>query len=379
VYHDRFLSRETLIMSLKTPLHDHHISLGGRVVDFAGWMLPVQYEGVLAEHKQCRSSAVVFDTSHMGQFLFSGPDAAEQLNRVGTQNALAMKIGACRYGFLLNEDAGVIDDTILMRLGTDEFLLVVNAGPAAGDLIWIKEHTSGEVELENRSDNGWGKIDLQGPVSARLLQPMVDIDLAQMGYYTIARAECCGHKCVICRTGYTGELGYEIMAPGAGLQAIFTELVALDEVTPAGLGARDSLRLEMGYPLHGHELSAKHNPVEAGLGGFVEPGRNCIGATIIDSLKETPGPRKLIAFRAESRRRTNPGNEILCGGQPVGVVTSGAFSPSLEISIGMGYVQTALAEPGREFTVNTGRCELPVIACKKPLYPNGTCRTRNPL
>ena len=366
-------------MSSKTPLYDRHVSLGGRVVDFAGWELPVQYEGVLAEHKQCRMSAVVFDTSHMGQFLIRGPEAAGQLNRIGTQNARAMGVGACRYGFLLNDDAGVIDDTILMRLGVDEFLLVVNAGPAAGDFHWLGEHLSGAAKIVNRSADGWGKIDLQGPVSARVLQPMVNIDLMVMVYYTVARAECCGRACIVSRTGYTGELGYEIMAPGADLQIIFDELLACGEVKPAGLGARDSLRLEMGYPLYGHELSADHNPVEAGLGDFLEPDRNFIGSMAIDSLRELPGPRKLAAFRAESRRRTNPGNDILWDGQPVGQVTSGAFSPSLEVSIGMGYVRSELAEPGRRLVVNTGRCELPVIVSRKPLYRNGTCRTRHPL
>ncbi len=366
-------------MSSRTPLYDRHVSLGGRVVDFAGWELAVQYKGVLAEHKQCRSSAVVFDTSHMGQFLISGPDSAAQLNRIGTQNARAMPVGACRYGFLLNEDGGVIDDTILMRFGIDEFLLVVNAGPSAGDFHWISEHLDGDVGITDRSSDGWGKIDLQGPLAARILQPMANIDLMSMGYYRVARGECCGRACVVSRTGYTGELGYEIMARAADLQLIFDELIGRDEVKPAGLGARDSLRLEMGYPLYGHELSADHNPVEAGLGGFLELGRDFIGALAVDSLVEESGPRKLVAFCTESRRRTNPGNEILWDGQPVGQVTSGAFSPSLEISIGMGYVRSELAEPGRRLVVNTGRCELPVIVSKKPLYPNGTCRTRNPL
>ncbi len=147
-------------MSLKTPLYDRHVALGGRVVDFSGWMLPVQYEGVLAEHRQCRESAVVFDTSHMGQIMICGADAGEQLNRVGTQNAAAMSVGACRYGFLLNPDGCVIDDTILMRLADDEFLLVVNAGPSVGDFSWLGEHLSGAVELIDRSAEQWGKIDL---------------------------------------------------------------------------------------------------------------------------------------------------------------------------------------------------------------------------
>jgi len=355
------------------------MSLGGRVVDFTGWMLPVQYEGVLAEHKQCRTSAVAFDTSHMGQFLVRGPDAATQLDKVGTQNAGDLPLGACRYGFLLNPDAGIIDDTVLMRLGYDEFLLVVNAGTAAGDFIWLTEHISGAVKLSDRLSRGWGKIDLQGPLSARVLQPMVNIDLTSLGYFRVSRGECCGRKCIISRSGYTGELGYEIMAPGDDLQAIFDELLGLDEVKPAGLGARDSLRLEMGYPLYGHELSPDHNPIEAGFGGFVESGRDFIGSLAIDTLKEIPGPRKLVAFCAETRRRTNPGDVILWDGQPVGEVTSGAFSPSLETSIGMGYVRSELAEPGRRLVVNTGRAELTVTTTKRPLYQNGTCRTPNPL
>ena len=366
-------------MSSKTPLYDRHVSLGGRIVDFSGWLLPVQYESVLAEHRQCRSSAVVFDTSHMGQFLIRGPDAAAKLNRIGTQNARSMPRGACRYGFLLNEDGGVIDDTILMRLGIDEFLLVVNAGQSAGDFLWLGEHLSGAVELVDRSSDGWGKIDLQGPLSGRVLQPMVNIDLTDMGYYTVTRGECCGQMCIVSRTGYTGELGYEIMAPGADLQMIFNELLDRDEVKPAGLGARDSLRLEMGYPLYGHELSADHNPVEAGLAGFIESDRDFIGSMRIDTLREIPGLHKLVAFRAESRRRTNPGDDILWDGQLAGTVTSGAFSPSLEISIGMGYIKAPLAEPGRRLVVNTGRCELIVTTAKKPLYQDGTCRTRHPL
>jgi aminomethyltransferase len=315
----------------------------------------------------------------MGQFVVRGPDAADQLSRIGTQNARDLARGACKYGFLLNADAGVIDDTILMRLGLEEFLLVVNAGPTAGDFHWLSEHLDGAVELVDRSTGGWGKIDLQGPLSARVLQPMVNIDLMTMGYYRVRRGECLGRDCVISRTGYTGELGYEIMAPEADLQAIFDELLARDEVKPAGLGARDSLRLEMGYPLYGHELSVEHNPIEAGLGSFIDPADDFIGSREIKALIETPLPRKLVAFRAESRRRTNPGNEIFWDGQPVGVVTSGAFSPSLEISIGMGYVQTLLTEPGRRLMVDTGRCELPVTVSRKPLCRDGTCRTRNPL
>ena len=366
-------------MSSKTVLYDRHVSLGGRIVDFAGWLLPVQYEGVLGEHRHCRSSAVVFDTSHMGQFLLHGPDAAEQLSRIGTQDAEALPVGVCRYGFLLNDDAGVIDDTILMRLDDTEFLLVVNAGPAAGDYQWLADHLDGEVELVNRSAAGWGKIDLQGPESARVLQPLVNVDLTQMGYYRLARCTCCSRACVISRTGYTGELGYEIMAPGADLRTVFDELLARPEVEPAGLGARDSLRLERGYPLYGHELSAKHNPVEAALAAFARPDRDFVGSARLRAIAASGPPRRLIAFRSGSRRRANAGNEICSSGQAVGAVTSGAFSPSLEVSIGMGYVPADLAGPSNQLVVDTGRCELTVTVSEKPLYRQGTCRTDSPL
>jgi len=266
-----------------------------------------------------------------------------------------------------------------MRLDDSEFLLVVNACPAAGDFQWLSDHLEGEVELADRSAAGWGKIDLQGPVSAHVLQPLVDADLAQLGYYGVASCACCGSQSVISRTGYTGELGYEIMAPGADLLAIFDELLARDEVKPAGLGARDSLRLEMGYPLYGHELSTEHNPVEAQLAMFAQPDRDFIGSAAVREMMQAGTPRKLVAFRSDSRRRMNAGDEIRCEGRTVGIVTSGAFSPSLEISLGMGYVDAAPAGPGQQLVVDTGRCELTVTVSRKPLYPNGTCRTNSPL
>ena len=366
-------------MAKKTALHDRHVALGGRMVDFGGWRLPVQYEGVLAEHRHCRAAAVVFDTSHMGQFMLRGSDAAGRLGLVGTQDAEALSVGRCRYGFLLNEDAGVLDDTILMRLGADELLLVVNAGRAETDLRWIEGHLRSDVELVDLSAAGWGKVDLQGAGSATVLAGLVDVDPAGMAYFGVARGQCCGRACLISRTGYTGELGYEIMAAGDDLRAIFDELLSSPAVRPAGLGARDSLRLEMGYPLYGHELTADRNPIEAGLAAFAVPDRPFIGSDRLRVLAETAPARRLVAYRAESRRRTNPGNEIRCDGRAVGAVTSGAFSPSLGVSIGMGYVEASFAEAGRHLAVDTGRCELAVVVCDRPLYRGGTCRTNDPL
>jgi aminomethyltransferase len=366
-------------MAKQTALHDRHVALGGRMVDFGGWRLPVQFEGVLAEHRQCRTSAVVFDTSHMGQFVLRGPDAAERLGRVCTQDAEALPVGRCRYGFLLNEDAGVLDDTILMRLGEEELLLVVNAATAEADRRWLEARLGGDVELVDRSAAGWGKVDLQGPASARVLAGQVEIDLAAMAYFSVVGGRCCGRECVVSRTGYTGELGYEIMAAAGDLGAIFDELLSNPAVKPAGLGARDSLRLEMGYPLYGHELSVEHNPIEAGLSAFAAGGRDFIGSARLRELEQAGPTRRLAAYRARSRRRTNSGNEIRCDGRAVGAVTSGAFAPSLDVSIGMGYVELDFAEAGRELVVDTGRCELAVTVSERPLYRDGTCRTNSPL
>lgn len=364
-------------MPRKTDLHDRHVALGGKIVDFAGWLLPVQYESILSEHENCRTSAVVFDTGHMGQFLLTGPAAAEQLGKIGTQDAAAIKVGRCKYGFLLNEQGHVLDDTILMRLAEDKFLLVVNAGTLEGDLQWIQSHLAGVagVELVNRSGEGWGKVDLQGPRAAEVLAPMVDVDLAKLGYFGVTEAVCCGRNFVLSRTGYTGELGYEIMAPGDDLVCMFDHLMESPLVSPAGLGSRDSLRLEMCYPLCGHELNPQRTPVEADLGVFLKSQRSFIGAEVVRGQLAKGTPQKLVAFRSESRRRTNPDNAILHAGQTVGTVTSSAFSPSLKVSIGMGYVDASLSDVGQELVVDTGRVELPIVISKKPLYSGGTCRT----
>jgi len=363
-------------MPQKTALYDRHERLGGKIVDFAGWLLPVQYESILGEHEHCRTSAVVFDTSHMGQFLFTGPAAGEQLGKICTQDPAAVKVGRCKYGFLLNEQGGVLDDTILMRLGEERYLLVVNAGTLDGDLEWIQSHIAGAagVELVNRSAAGWGKVDLQGPRSAEVLGPMVDIDLHKLGYFGVTEAACCGRRLVLSRTGYTGELGYEIMAPAADLVCMFDRLLESAIVRPAGLGARDSLRLEMCYPLYGHELNPRRTPIEADLGGFVKPQREFIGSGVLRGQMAAGTKQKLVAFRSDSRRRANPENPIIRDGRCVGAVTSAAFSPSLKVSVGMGYVDSEFCCLGQELVVNTGKVELPVVVCDKPMYAAGTCR-----
>jgi len=365
-------------MTQTTILHDRHEKLGARIVDFHGWMLPVQYEGVLAEHKHCRSAAVVFDTGHMGQFLCCGSGGAAELGSVCTQNAQALKVGRSRYGFLLNEQGGVRDDTILMRLGEEEFLLVVNAGTLESDLKWLMSHLTSAVALRDLTASGWAKIDLQGPRAYEALAPRVTAgNPGAMGYFGVGRYQCLGRDCIISRTGYTGELGYEIMADGEDLVAIFDQLMAIEWVKPAGLGARDSLRMEMCYPLYGEELTPAHTPLEAGLDIFLPSDHEFIGWEALQAQAAQGVSRSLVAFQSASRRKTNPGDKILFEGNEVGVVTSGGFAPSLEVSAGLGYVAPHLTEPGRELIVSTGRAEIPVTVCEKPLYKQGTCRRKD--
>jgi aminomethyltransferase len=359
-------------------LHDRHVSLGGRIVDFHGWLLPVQYDGVLAEHRHCRSAASLFDTSHMGQILIVAPDP-NAISRVLTQDAGKLTVGRGKYGFLLNERGGIIDDTVLIRLGDDEFFLVVNAGTQQEDLDWLKDNLSGSAEATSRSAEGWSKIDLQGPQAAAVLAPLTDAGLVGLGYFRATKATVCGQGCILSRTGYTGELGYEMFAPGDSIVRMFDDILADERVRPAGLGARDSLRLEMCYPLHGEDIDAGTNPVEADLGFALKSSVEYIGAKAVAQAAERGPARGLAAFASRTRRRFAHGDKITSGGREVGTVTSGAFSPSLEVSIGMGYVEPALAQAGTELLVETERASIPVTVADKPLYKHGTCRTKEVL
>ena len=363
--------------SRKTFLYEQHMALGGRMVDFMGWQLPVQYtDGILAEHAQCRRSACLFDTGHMGQLLISGEHAADDLSHILTQNANALPVGRARYGLLLNRDGNILDDTILMRLGQYEFLLVVNAAPLIEDLMWLLKHASSDTRIVDQTQT-WGKLDLQGPEAFGVLNNLVDVDLTALGYFSATHGNICGLRCIISRTGYTGELGYEIFIPAQNLTQVFQALLADDRVKAAGLGARDLLRLEMCYPLYGQDADARTNPFEADLGAFIKFDHDFIGAEPLQRMLDGGGPqRKLVAFRSDTRRKPPHDAQLVHEGQPVGIVTSGAFSPSLGCSIGMGYVPVDLARPGVELTVRAERVEIPVRLAEKPLYREGTCRRK---
>lgn len=354
-----------------TPLYEKHVEAGGRMVDFAGWLLPIQYESMLGEHRHCRTATALFDTCHMGQFRITGPTAAVELTRALSQNAEALPVGGGKYGFLLNEAGFVIDDTILLRLGDEDFLLVVNAGTANSDA-GVLQHRLTDAELHVQAD--WGKIDIQGPTSRAVLTPLVKADLAALPYFGCCQTVVNDTPCILARTGYTGELGYEIFLPAKALPALWDRLLEQSDVKPAGLGARDSLRLEMGYPLYGHELSIEINPAEAGLAFFIDPFGQYVGAEALREFELACPTRALVALRSEQRRPFRTGDEILANGEQIGEVTSGAFSPSLEVALGLGFVPPTQAEIGTELIVKTARAEIPVSVTKKPFYKNGTCK-----
>ncbi|NBB94604.1 MAG: glycine cleavage system aminomethyltransferase GcvT [Planctomycetes bacterium] len=358
-----------------TPLNEWHRQHGGRLVDFAGWELPVQYEGILAEHTHCREACAIFDTSHMGQFLITGPNAAEQLAAAITQDASGLGVGRGTYGFILNDGGGIIDDTILFCLGEAEFLLIVNAGTTAGDLAVLEDRLNNGTNLRYLGD--WSKLDVQGPEACEVLSPLVDGDLTALKYFGVTRMKVQDTEAVVARTGYTGELGFEVFLPGKALPDLADAVVADERVKPAGLGARDSLRLEIGYPLYGHELSTEVTPVEAGMEVFLDLQRDFVGVETLRKQAEDPTPRTLVGLLTEQRRRFAEGDTILAAdGEEVGQVTSGTFAPSLGVAAGMGYVDREATATGTPVIIRTARAELPATVAERPLYKDGTARSK---
>jgi aminomethyltransferase len=362
---------------LHTPLADRHVALGARMVPFAGWNMPVQYgEGILAEHRQCRTAAALFDICHMGEFRISGASAAADLDRILARPVLEQAANTCRYNFLLNDQAGVLDDLIVYRLAEDEFFLVVNAGPRVHDAAWIQARLSPLTSFVDESD-ATAKLDLQGPQSAAVLARLgLPID-RHPAYYRFLKTRWLDVPLLISRTGYTGERGFELYFPAGEAGRVWDAILAVPGVKPAGLGARDTLRLEMGYPLYGHEMDEATTPVEAGFGAMLklDRPREFIGSEVLrDPVRGRPR-RRLLGFRLDSRRAARHGAAILFDGRPVGAVTSGAVAPSLDIAVAMGYVDADLAlPPGAGVGLDAGKAILPATVASLPFYTAGTAR-----
>jgi aminomethyltransferase len=365
--------------TLNTPLCEQHIAAGARMVPFAGWNMPVQYtEGIIAEHNHTREHVSLFDICHMGEFKVKGPGALESLDKIFARPVFDQKIGICRYNFLLNPDGKVMDDLIVYRMGEEDFFIVVNAGTRFSDAEQIKSELPTGISFEDVSDD-IAKLDLQGPESADVLAA-AGIDAASLpGYFKWANVEINGIPVLLSRTGYTGELGFELYFSADKAVDMWEYLLSFEQVKPAGLGARDTLRLEMGYALYGHELNLKRTPLDAGYGPMLKlqenPERTFIGKSALTA--EEPG-QKLVGITLESRRAAREGADIMdMAGEIIGTVTSGAFGPSCGVAVAMGYIDSdKCPELGGEVQLAAGRAVLKGQITSLPFYEGGSVRKK---
>jgi aminomethyltransferase len=344
----------------RTPLHDRHVAAGARLVPFAGWEMPVQYEGVKAEHLAVRGSCGVFDVSHMGEVETRGPDATRFLQHAVSNDVEKVAVGGAQYALLLREDGGVLDDLFSYRLEPDRWLTVTNAANHVRDLEWLRAQADGfDVELVDRIDD-YAMLAVQGPLAREIVQAVADGPLpARM---TAAEMQVGTARGLVAGTGYTGEDGVELLVAAADAPAIWDALVARGAV-PAGLGARDTLRLEVNFHLYGNDLMESRGPIEAGLGWACKEDTGFLGADAVRAAREA-GPReKLVAFVMEDGI-PRQGNAIAGGGE----VTSGTMSPSLGVGIGMGYVPAERAEPGTRLEVDVRGKVRAATVRPKPLY-----------
>jgi aminomethyltransferase len=363
----------------RTPLYEEHRALGARLVPFAGYEMPVQYpSGINAEHRAVREAAGLFDVSHMGEFEVKGEHALDFLQYLTTNDVATLSVGQAQYSALLNENGTLIDDLLVYRT-EDGYLLVVNASNKDRDLAHARQvATQFGIEVVDRSDET-ALIALQGPASERILSKLTDADLAAIPYYRFARGSVAGAPTMISRTGYTGEAGFELYLPAEQAVTIWRALLEAgsgEGLIPAGLGARDSLRLEMGYPLYGNDIDESRTPLEAGLSWITKFKKgDFIGRDALVKQKEAGVARKLVGFRLNARGFPRHGYGIRAGGEMVGEVTSGILAPSLGYGIGLAYVPAALAEPGTQFEVVIREQGVPAEVVKAPFYSAGTAKS----
>jgi len=340
----------------RTPLYERHLELGARIVPFAGWALPVQYAGVIPEHLAVRSDCGAFDVSHMGELHVEGPRAHELLQGLLSNDLDRIEDGQAQYTLLTNERGGIVDDLIAYRISRFHYLLVVNAGNTEAAYDWLKQRETRGSEVRNASDE-YALIAVQGPRSLERL------GLPEAPAFTHALGELDGVEVMVCRTGYTGERGVELLCAADDADALWQAVLARGAV-PCGLGARDTLRLEVCYPLHGNDITQDTDAISAGLGWACALEKEFTGVERLRQVRQQGPERKLVAFVMEERAIPRQGMPIEGGG----VVTSGTHSPSLDVGIGMGYVPAARAEPGRELVVDVRGKPRRARIVEKPIY-----------
>ena len=364
------------MQGLKTPLYDIHSATGAKIIEFGGWLMPVQYTGILEEHRAVRERAGLFDVSHMGEIKITGRQAEQLINRLITNDVAPIAINQILYSPMCYPNGGVVDDLLVYRLAFDEYMLVINAANIEKDFAWIMEQAAGyQAQVKNISDKV-AQMALQGPKAEEILQKLTTVKLANIRYYWLQRdVSINGTSCLISRTGYTGEDGFEIYCSSteaSGLWKAILEAGQPDGLIPAGLGARDTLRFEAGLPLYGHELSETISPLEAGLGMFVKLNKESfIGKEALQASKTAGVNRKIAGIEMIGKGIARAGYPCQWDGRQVGVVTSGSFAPTLNKNLAIALLESDLSIPGTSLDIDIRGKLVEAVVIKKPFYKRG--------
>lgn len=361
-----------------TPLNDEHVALGGKMVPFAGYSMPVQYPtGIKAEHVAVRQAAGLFDVSHMGEFIVRGPEALNLIQRISVNDASSIEVGQAQYSAMCLETGCVIDDLIIYRF-PDRFMLVVNAANLAKDWAWVSKHaTDFDVEITDVSDET-ALLALQGPRAREILRPLASLNVDEVKYYRFAEGSVAGVSAVISGTGYTGEDGFELYIPAKRAPELWAALLDVGRevgLIPAGLGSRDSLRLEVGYALYGNDLDEDHTTLESGLGWVTKLDKgHFVGREALAAQKELGVSRRLVGLRMTGKGFPRPGYQVMANGEVVGQVTSGTVSPSLGYGVALAYVPVELSKVATEVQVNVRGRHVEAVVERPPFYTEGSIK-----
>jgi len=355
-----------------TALTHIHEALGAKLVSFAGYNMPVQYEGVIVEHETVRNGVGVFDVSHMGEFLVMGPNATALIQKVCSNDASKLFDGKAQYSCMPNHEGGIVDDLIIYRINEEKYVLVVNASNIQKDWNWISSHNDVGAEMKDVSEN-FSLLAIQGPKAAKVMQSLTSVDLENMKYYTFEIADFAGiEHVIISATGYTGSGGFEIYCKNSEVEQVWNKVMeagAADGIKPIGLAARDTLRLEMGFCLYGNDITDTTSPIEAGLGWITKFTKDFTNAENLKKQKEHGPERRLVAFELNDRGIPRQGYDIVDGnGHKIGEVTSGTMSPSLKKGIGLGYVPTIFRKVGSQIHIQIRKNAVPATVVKLPFY-----------
>ena len=355
----------------KTSLYNEHVNLKAKIVDFAGYQMPIQYSGIIQEHLAVRQSCGIFDVSHMGEFIISGSGATKFLNEITTNDVSKINEWQAQYSAMCYEDGGIIDDILVYKY-PDHYMLVVNCANIEKNFDWIIANKPENIDFANISST-IDLIALQGPKSKDILSKYTDVDLNDIDYYHFCIANICGSPVTLSRTGYTGELGYEIYADGNAIKNIWKSLLQPEnQIMPAGLGCRDTLRMEMKYVLYGNDINEKTNPIEAGLGWITKTNKTSfIGKEKLIDLQLSHS-KKLVCFEMIDRGIPRPGYSISNDSNAIGIVTSGTQSPSLNKGIGLAYVDKKYSKTGTSLFLDVRGKKLKCEIVKPPFYKNGS-------